>query len=152
MKSPFLPTLTTWKPSRPKVLAAKVAAWALCPTCLADLATPAAPKIYAIVGESGSGKTTFLSLLSALDKLQDGDIKYNLPCAAASSAKSKQRLLTQSDIFALLPGTFYGRLLQKTYHTAGTTIARRHKAPGIAPSSLLFRNYILRLPKYTNSP
>ncbi|MBR3232875.1 ABC transporter ATP-binding protein [Candidatus Saccharibacteria bacterium] len=34
-------------------------------------------KIYAIVGESGSGKTTFLSLLSALDKLQDGDIKYN---------------------------------------------------------------------------
>lgn len=34
-------------------------------------------KMYAIVGESGSGKTTFLSLLSALDKLQDGDIEYN---------------------------------------------------------------------------
>lgn len=34
-------------------------------------------KVYAIVGESGSGKTTFLSLLSALDKLQDGDIKFN---------------------------------------------------------------------------
>lgn len=34
-------------------------------------------KIYAIVGESGSGKTTFLSLISALDKLQDGDVKYN---------------------------------------------------------------------------
>ena len=34
-------------------------------------------KIYAIVGESGSGKTTFLSLISALDNLQDGDIKYN---------------------------------------------------------------------------
>ena len=34
-------------------------------------------KIYAIVGESGSGKTTFLSLISALDKIQDGDIKYN---------------------------------------------------------------------------
>ena len=34
-------------------------------------------KIYAIVGESGSGKTTFLSLISALDKLQDGDIEYN---------------------------------------------------------------------------
>ncbi|MBR5389159.1 ABC transporter ATP-binding protein [Candidatus Saccharibacteria bacterium] len=34
-------------------------------------------KIYAIVGESGSGKTTFLSLVSALDKLQDGDVKYN---------------------------------------------------------------------------
>lgn len=34
-------------------------------------------KIYAIVGESGSGKTTFLSLISALDKLQDGDIRYN---------------------------------------------------------------------------
>ena len=34
-------------------------------------------KMYAIVGESGSGKTTFLSLLSALDKLQEGDIKYN---------------------------------------------------------------------------
>ena len=36
-----------------------------------------AGKIYAIVGESGSGKTTFLSLISALDKLQRGDIKYN---------------------------------------------------------------------------
>lgn len=36
-----------------------------------------AGKMYAIVGESGSGKTTLLSLLSALDKLQDGDIKYN---------------------------------------------------------------------------
>lgn len=34
-------------------------------------------KIYAIVGESGSGKTTFLSLLSALDKIQEGDIAYN---------------------------------------------------------------------------
>lgn len=34
-------------------------------------------KMYAIVGESGSGKTTFLSLISALDKIQDGDIKYN---------------------------------------------------------------------------
>ncbi|MBP5674856.1 ABC transporter ATP-binding protein [Candidatus Saccharibacteria bacterium] len=34
-------------------------------------------KMYAIIGESGSGKTTFLSLLSALDKIQDGDIKYN---------------------------------------------------------------------------
>jgi putative ABC transport system ATP-binding protein len=33
-------------------------------------------KMYAIVGESGSGKTTFLSLLSALDKIQDGDIQY----------------------------------------------------------------------------
>ena len=37
----------------------------------------AAGKMYAIVGESGSGKTTFLSLLSALDKIQDGDITYN---------------------------------------------------------------------------
>ena len=36
-----------------------------------------AGKIYAIVGESGSGKTTFLSLISALDKLQEGDIRYN---------------------------------------------------------------------------
>ena len=36
-----------------------------------------AGKMYAIVGESGSGKTTLLSLLSALDKLQEGDIKYN---------------------------------------------------------------------------
>ena len=36
-----------------------------------------AGKVYAIVGESGSGKTTFLSLISALDKLQDGDIKFN---------------------------------------------------------------------------
>ena len=36
-----------------------------------------AGKMYAIVGESGSGKTTFLSLISALDKIQDGDITYN---------------------------------------------------------------------------
>lgn len=36
-----------------------------------------AGKMYAIVGESGSGKTTFLSLISALDKLQEGDIEYN---------------------------------------------------------------------------
>lgn len=36
-----------------------------------------AGKMYAIVGESGSGKTTFLSLLSALDKIQEGDITYN---------------------------------------------------------------------------
>lgn len=34
-------------------------------------------KVYAIVGESGSGKTTFLSLISALDKLQEGDIEFN---------------------------------------------------------------------------
>ena len=34
-------------------------------------------KLYAIVGESGSGKTTFLSLISALDKLQEGDIEFN---------------------------------------------------------------------------
>ncbi len=36
-----------------------------------------AGKMYAIVGESGSGKTTFLSLISALDKIQEGDIKFN---------------------------------------------------------------------------
>ncbi len=40
-------------------------------------ATFEAGKMYAIVGESGSGKTTFLSLISALDKLQEGDIKFN---------------------------------------------------------------------------
>lgn len=40
-------------------------------------ATFEAGKMYAIVGRSGSGKTTLLSLISALDKLQDGDIKYN---------------------------------------------------------------------------
>ena len=34
-------------------------------------------KIYAIVGESGSGKTTLISLLSALDKIQSGDISYD---------------------------------------------------------------------------
>lgn len=34
-------------------------------------------KMYAIIGESGSGKTTFLSLISALDKLQEGDVRYN---------------------------------------------------------------------------
>lgn len=45
---------------------------------LSDInATFESGKIYAIVGESGSGKTTFLSLISALDKLQNGDIKYN---------------------------------------------------------------------------
>lgn len=34
-------------------------------------------KLYAIVGESGSGKTTLLSLISALDKIQDGEVLYN---------------------------------------------------------------------------
>jgi len=33
-------------------------------------------KFYAILGESGSGKTTLLSLLSALDKPQNGEIAY----------------------------------------------------------------------------
>lgn len=34
-------------------------------------------KMYAIVGESGSGKTTLISLISALDRIQTGNIKYN---------------------------------------------------------------------------
>lgn len=34
-------------------------------------------KFYAIVGESGSGKTTLISLMSALETLQEGDILYN---------------------------------------------------------------------------
>ena len=34
-------------------------------------------KFYTILGESGSGKTTFLSLISALDKPESGDILYN---------------------------------------------------------------------------
>ncbi|MGI6612594.1 MAG: ABC transporter ATP-binding protein [Candidatus Nanosyncoccaceae bacterium] len=34
-------------------------------------------QLYAIVGESGSGKTTLISLISALDKIQSGDIKFN---------------------------------------------------------------------------
>lgn len=34
-------------------------------------------QLYAIVGESGSGKTTLISLLSALDQIQSGDISYN---------------------------------------------------------------------------
>lgn len=34
-------------------------------------------KMYAIVGESGSGKTTLISLISALDRIQDGDIQFN---------------------------------------------------------------------------
>ena len=34
-------------------------------------------KVYAIVGESGSGKTTLISLISALDRIQEGDIKFN---------------------------------------------------------------------------
>lgn len=33
-------------------------------------------KFYAILGESGSGKTTFLSLLSALDKPKTGEIQF----------------------------------------------------------------------------
>lgn len=33
--------------------------------------------LYAIVGESGSGKTTLLSLISALDKIQSGEVRYN---------------------------------------------------------------------------
>jgi putative ABC transport system ATP-binding protein len=36
-----------------------------------------AGRMYAIVGESGSGKTTLISLISALDKVQKGSIKYN---------------------------------------------------------------------------
>lgn len=34
-------------------------------------------KLYAIIGESGSGKTTLISLISALEKLQEGDILFN---------------------------------------------------------------------------
>ena len=34
-------------------------------------------QIYCLLGESGSGKTTLISLLSALDKIQHGSIKYN---------------------------------------------------------------------------
>lgn len=34
-------------------------------------------KLYAIVGESGSGKTTLISLISALDKIQSGEVLYN---------------------------------------------------------------------------
>ncbi|MDR1300354.1 MAG: ABC transporter ATP-binding protein [Candidatus Nomurabacteria bacterium] len=34
-------------------------------------------KMYAIVGESGSGKTTLISLIAALDKIQNGDIKLD---------------------------------------------------------------------------
>lgn len=34
-------------------------------------------KMYSIIGESGSGKTTLISLISGLDKIQEGDILYN---------------------------------------------------------------------------
>jgi len=34
-------------------------------------------KFYAILGESGSGKTTFLSLISALDKPESGEILFD---------------------------------------------------------------------------
>jgi len=33
--------------------------------------------LYVIIGESGSGKTTLISLISALDILQEGDILFN---------------------------------------------------------------------------
>ena len=33
--------------------------------------------LYAIVGESGSGKTTLISLLSALDKVQSGEVLFD---------------------------------------------------------------------------
>lgn len=36
-----------------------------------------AGNLYAIVGESGSGKTTLISLISALDKIQTGDVLFN---------------------------------------------------------------------------
>lgn len=36
-----------------------------------------AGNLYAIVGESGSGKTTLISLISALDEIQTGDVLYN---------------------------------------------------------------------------
>lgn len=34
-------------------------------------------KLYAIVGESGSGKTTLISLVSALDRIQSGEVLFN---------------------------------------------------------------------------
>lgn len=34
-------------------------------------------RLYVIVGESGCGKTTLISLISALDNIQAGDILYN---------------------------------------------------------------------------
>ena len=34
-------------------------------------------QVYAIVGESGSGKTTLISLISALDEIQSGDVLFN---------------------------------------------------------------------------
>lgn len=34
-------------------------------------------KMYSILGASGSGKTTFLSLISTLEKIQEGEIIYN---------------------------------------------------------------------------
>lgn len=34
-------------------------------------------KLYSILGVSGSGKTTFLSLISSLDKIQSGDILFD---------------------------------------------------------------------------
>lgn len=34
-------------------------------------------KLYCVIGESGSGKTTLISLISALDNLQEGDIFFN---------------------------------------------------------------------------
>lgn len=34
-------------------------------------------KLYAIVGESGSGKTTLISLISALEQIQSGEVLYN---------------------------------------------------------------------------
>ncbi|HCC34936.1 MAG TPA: ABC transporter [Ruminococcaceae bacterium] len=46
---------------------------------------------YAILGESGSGKTTFLSLLSALDKPRSGAVIYEGQNIAAIGAENYRR-------------------------------------------------------------
>lgn len=51
--------------------------------------------LYAIVGESGSGKTTLISLISALEQIQSGEVLYNgQDIRAIGAQKFRQHYVT----------------------------------------------------------